>query len=84
MTKFIKSEFNTSGEYLTYGQDRKFVARFKHRGPFTKARLIKALCKLYTTEEYFARVKDEAPFKILMNDRYVDFDMTTRKFTFNF
>lgn len=35
MTKFIKAEFNTSGEYLTYGQDRKFVARFKHRGPLT-------------------------------------------------
>lgn len=84
MTKFNKAEFNTSGEYLTYGQDRKFVARFKHRGPFTKARLIKALCNLYTTEEYFARVKEEAPFKILMNDGHVDFGMTTRKFTFNF
>ena len=41
MTKFNKSELNFDGMYLTYGVDRKFVARFKHRGPFTKAKFIK-------------------------------------------
>lgn len=86
MTNFVKKDFATSGDYLVYGEDRKFVARFKHRGgPFTKAKLIKALCKFYNTEEYFARLaNNEAPFKILMNDGHVDFDMSTKKFTFNY
>lgn len=84
MTKFVKEMFNFDGMYLTYGDDRKFVARFKHKGPMTKAKLVKALCKFYDTETYFARVKDEAPFRILMTDGYVDFDVTAKKFTFNY
>lgn len=84
MTKFVKEMFNFDGMYLTYGDDRKFVARFKHKGPLTKAKLVKALCKFYDTEVYFARVKEEAPFRILMNDGYVDFDVTVKKFNFNY
>lgn len=86
MTKFNKKDFFTEGDYLFYGKDRKFVARFKHRGgPFTKAKLVKALCKFYTTDEYFNRLaENEAPFKIIMNDGYVDFDMKEKKFIFNY
>lgn len=84
MTKFVKEMFDTAGEYMTYGPDRKFVARFKHKGPFTKAKLIKALVKFYDTETYFARVAKEAPFGILMNDGYVTFDAVNRKINFNY
>lgn len=85
MTSFVKKDFDTRGEYMTYGEDRKFVARFKHGGPFTKARLIRSLCKFYTTEEYFTRLaNNEAPFKILMNDGHVEFDAVNKKFIFNF
>ena len=31
MTNFVKDMFNTSGEYITYGADHKFVARFKYQ-----------------------------------------------------
>ena len=31
MTKFNKALINKDGEYVTYGADRKFIARFKHR-----------------------------------------------------
>ena len=65
MAKFIKSEFNFDGMYLTYGADRKFVARFKHRGPFTKAKFLKELIANHTVEGYFAELKDKAPLAIL-------------------
>lgn len=65
MTKFIKSEFNFDGMYLTYGADRKFVARFKHRGPFTKAKFLKELISNHTVEGYFSALKDKAPIAIL-------------------
>lgn len=85
MTNFVKKDFDTSGEYVFYGEDRKFVARFKYKnGPLTKAKLIKALCKFYSVEEYFERLQNEAPFKILMNDNYVEFDATNKKFIFNY
>jgi hypothetical protein len=79
MPSFIKTEFHSDGDYLLY--QGKFVARFKHKnGPFTKAKLIKALCKYYTISDYFARLKDEAPFGILLQDRVVEYSSTTRKF----
>lgn len=82
MTKFVKSLFVTSGDYVHY--EDKFVARFKHKGPLTKAKLLKALVKFYDTDTYFSRLDKEAPFQILMNDGYVEFDLENRKFNFNY
>ena len=66
MTKFIKSEFNFHGGFLTYGSDRKFVARFKHRGPHTKAKFLKELIANHTVEGYFAEIDaGKAPLAIL-------------------
>lgn len=83
MTAFAKTNFESgNGGYLHYntGTERKFVARFKHRGPVTKAKFIKTLIKHYTVEEYFARLggaynaQSEAPLQILMNDEILVFD----------
>ena len=64
MTKFIKANFETSGEYVKYNGD--FVARFKHRGPFTKAKFLKELIANHTVEGYFAEMKSgKAPLAIL-------------------
>jgi hypothetical protein len=64
MTKFVKSLFETSGEYVRY--EGKFVARFKHKGPFTKAKFLKELIANHTVESYFAEMsKDKAPLAIL-------------------
>lgn len=92
MTKFAKNSFEYHGGYLHYTTDageRKFVARFKHRGPVTKAKFQAALIKHYTVEEYFSRLggaynpKGEAPLQILMNDSILVFDSEARKFTMN-
>ena len=79
--KFDRSQFNYHGGYLTYGPDRKFVARFKHRGPVGKADFVRLLTKYYTVEDYFNRVNhgDRAPLQILMDDGYVTFDMVNKK-----
>lgn len=83
MTKFEKANFESgNGGYIHYntGTERKFVARFKHRGPVTKAKFLSALIKHYTVEEYFARLcgaynaQGEAPLAILMNDEILVFD----------
>jgi hypothetical protein len=76
--KFDRSQFNYHGGFLTYGPDRKFVARFKHRGPVTKSDYVRLLCKYYTVEDYFNR-GDRAPMQILMDDGYVTFDMVNKK-----
>jgi hypothetical protein len=52
MTKFDKSLFNYHGGYLTYGPERKFVARFKYRGS-DRASFQSFLIKNFTVEEYF-------------------------------
>lgn len=66
MTTFQKSLFTTSGEYVFYGADRKFVARFKHRGPFTKAKFLKELIANHTVEGYFAALDaGKAPLAVL-------------------
>ena len=93
MTAFTKQNLVVSGDYVfyqphtdSYWEDRKFVARFKHRGPVTKAKFIKTLIKNYTVEGYFARLggaynpKGEAPLQILMNDEILMFDDVARKF----
>lgn len=64
MTKFNKSLFVTSGEYVNY--EGKFVARFKHRGPFTKAKFLKELIANHTVESYFAALDTgKAPLQVL-------------------
>lgn len=63
MTKFDKTKFETSGEYVHY--EGKFVARFKHKGPFTKAKFLKELIANHTVESYFIELKDKAPLAIL-------------------
>ncbi len=64
MTKFVKSLFVTSGDYVHY--DGKFVARFKHKGPFTKAKFFKELIANHTVESYFAEMAaGKAPLAIL-------------------
>ena len=83
MTKFEKNSFEYHGGYLHYtteGGERKFVARFKHRGPVTKAKFLKTLIKYYSVEQYFSRLggaynpQGEAPLQILMNDGILVFD----------
>jgi hypothetical protein len=64
MTKFDKSKFTTSGDYVHY--EGKFVARFKHKGPITKAKFLKELIANHTVEGYFAEMaNNKAPLAIL-------------------
>jgi len=64
MTKFDKTKFETSGEYVNY--EGKFVARFKHKGPFTKAKFLKELIANHTVESYFVEMSTgKAPLAIL-------------------
>ena len=82
MTAFVKTGFEYNGDYLHYntGTERMFVARFKHRGPVTKAKFQSMLIKHYSVEEYFSRLggaynaQGEAPMQILMNDGILVFD----------
>ena len=69
MTQFIKSDFGYFGGYLTYGTDRKFVARFKYSGgPFTKAKFLKELIANHTVEDYFSALETKAPLAILRDE----------------
>lgn len=72
MSAFIKNNFEYHGGYLHYitdTGDRKFVARFKHRGPVTKSKFQSILINNYSVEEYFNRLDcGEAPLQILQND----------------
>ena len=78
MTKFAKNSFEYHGGYLHYttnAGERKFVARFKHRGPVTKAKFLAALIKHYTVEEYFAKASAGLPpLRILMEDGILQFE----------
>ena len=82
MTAFAKTNFEYHGGYLHYntGTERKFVARFKHRGPVTKAKFQSMLIEHYSVEDYFARLggaynpQGEAPLQILMNDGILVFE----------
>lgn len=72
MTQFNKIDFNYSGGYLTYGADRKFVARFKYVAG-NKAGFQAFLIKNFTVEEYFARLDArEAPAQILGSRGYLE------------
>jgi hypothetical protein len=70
MTKFVKANFEQRGEYVYYVMHdvkrASFVARFKHRGPFTKAKFLKELIANHTVEGYFAELEaGKAPLAIL-------------------
>jgi hypothetical protein len=67
MSKFIKEQFNYDGMYLTYGPDRKFVARFKRGG---QADFKRFLVQNFTVDEYFAQLADSAPLTVLMSKGY--------------
>ena len=76
MTTFTKQNLVMSGDSVFYQphadsfwEGRKFVARFKHRGPVTKAKFLSALIKHYTVESYFSRMEaGDAPLRVLMDD----------------
>ena len=64
MTKFVKANFVQRGEYVSY--NGKFVARFKHRGPFTKIKFLKELIANHTVEGCFAELDaGKAPLAVL-------------------
>ena len=68
MTKFIKSHFITSGDYVFYGSHdmKNFVGRFKHKGPINKANFLKELIANHSVESYFAELETgKAPLAIL-------------------
>ena len=81
-TRFDKKLFSYSGGFLTYGSEengkrRQFVARFKHKGPFTKAKFLKELIANHTVEDYFIALEHnrKAPLEILRDkneDWYYD------------
>lgn len=66
-SSFTKTNLVKSGMYLLYGNDRQFVARFKHNGPFTMAQFKKELIQNHTPEEYFQALNQDrkAPLEIL-------------------
>ena len=65
MTNFVKDMFNTSGEYITYGADHKFVARFKYQKN-AKGSFVTFLIKNFTVEEYFGQLDAKhAPLEIV-------------------
>ena len=66
MNKFKKEDFRKEGQYLLWGPERKFVARFKYSGPFPMSVFRKELIANHTPEEYFAEMaKGKAPLTIL-------------------
>jgi hypothetical protein len=66
MNKFTKDNLIKDGQYLVFGDDRKFVARFKYSGPFTMAKFRKELIANHTPEYYFEAYEDgKAPLEIL-------------------
>lgn len=83
MTAFTNENVHSDGEYVMYHphgvgktpwNERKFIARFKHRGPVTKAKFLKVLKKYYTVEDYFAKYDaGRAPTQIFMDDGHLTF-----------
>jgi hypothetical protein len=69
MTKFVNKEFNYDGLYLTYGADRRFVARFKNGGMVAFKKFLR---ENFTVEEYFANLTCNPPLKVLEIKGYVN------------
>lgn len=81
MNKFTKDTLKKDGQYLVFGPDRKFVARFKYGGPFTMAKFKKELIANHTPETYFAEMaKGKAPLTILKEANPSWYDGIMEKF----
>jgi hypothetical protein len=66
MAKFERKEFQFHGGYLTYGVDRKFVARFKYSRGVKRSDFTKFLIKNIDVESYFSALDGgETPLSIL-------------------
>ena len=79
MTTFVKKNFHYHGGFLTYTMPsgaEEFIARFKHRGPVTKAKFVKSIIKNYSVEQYLYQVvvNRKAPLQILKDDGHLLFD----------
>lgn len=71
MTAFVKDQFHWDGMYLTYGPDRRFVARFKHRTS-DRHTWITFMLKHFTVEEWFAaREWQVTPLKLMESRGYL-------------
>jgi hypothetical protein len=68
MNKFTKDNLKKDGQYLVFGDERRFVARFKYNGPFTMSKFRKELIASHTPDSYFyALDRGIAPLNILRN-----------------
>ena len=68
MNKFTKHNLKKDGQYLVFGPNRQFVARFKHGGPFTMSKFRKELMMNHTPASYFQEYNNGiAPLTILQN-----------------
>jgi len=66
MNKFTKDNLKKDGQYLLFGDERRFVARFKYSGPFTMSKFRKELIASHTPESYFREYDEgKAPLEIL-------------------
>ena len=71
MTKFSKENLTNSSGYVTYGEDCKFVARFKHARDGAGS-FIDFLIKNFTVEEYFSHLDaGKSPFIIVEAKGYL-------------
>ena len=71
MTKFVKENFNYHGGYLTYGEKRDFIARFKYQKS-DKVGFQSFLIKNFEVEEYLGRLAaGETPVGVLESKGYV-------------
>lgn len=73
MTTFIKEEFSTGSEYVSYYTNGRsnFIARFKY-AKGSKAAFLKFLIKNFTVEEYFNRIAaGESPLPILQSKGFI-------------
>ena len=69
MTQFVNKDFRYDGMYLTYGEDRRFVARFKNGGMVAFKKFLR---ENFTVEEYFDLLDSGmAPLKVLETKGYV-------------
>ena len=70
MTQFANKDFNYDGMYLTYGEDRRFVARFKYGGMVAFKKFLR---ENFTVEEYFDLLENQdlPPLKVLETKGYV-------------
>ena len=85
MTAFAKADFSYHNGWLYYGKDNKFVARFKHRGPVSKAVFVTQLVKNHTIEEYFGKLDAGAtPLGILIDGDYNWYEVQKAKFLAKF